>query len=141
MAGSSVRQKPSFRRTLCVCLLLLAILAVFLRNHAGICVSSSGYRCPFYALTGLHCLGCGGTRAFDALLAGDFAGAFYYHPLFFATALAGVLLFTRYAWRAFRGGPPARRKPFGTAKGILLALGLLSFWIVRNLPFYQAVFF
>ena len=35
----------------------------------------SGYRCPFHAITGWWCPGCGGTRAMLALLHGDVAGA------------------------------------------------------------------
>lgn len=40
------------------------------------------YHCPFSYLFGLSCPGCGMTRAFFSLLRFDFAGAFYYHPLF-----------------------------------------------------------
>ena len=35
----------------------------------------SSYRCPFHAVTGWYCPGCGGTRALGALLHGDLAGA------------------------------------------------------------------
>ena len=39
------------------------------------------YRCPFKAVTGIPCPGCGMTRAVLSALRGDFRTAFYYHPL------------------------------------------------------------
>jgi len=36
--------------------------------------------CPFIALTGLPCPGCGMTRAMDALLHGDWSRAVAFHP-------------------------------------------------------------
>lgn len=41
----------------------------------------SGYRCPFLAVTGHYCPGCGGTRALLALLQGDVAGALHNNAL------------------------------------------------------------
>ena len=40
-----------------------------------------GYRCPFEAVFGIDCPGCGLTRALLAALRLDFAGSFSYHPL------------------------------------------------------------
>ena len=36
--------------------------------------------CAFYALTGIVCPGCGGTRSVRFLLKGDFVRSFLYHP-------------------------------------------------------------
>ncbi len=36
--------------------------------------------CPFHLITGYYCPGCGGTRAFYALLHGRILQAFFYHP-------------------------------------------------------------
>lgn len=47
------------------------------------------YKCPFLRLTGFPCPGCGMTRAYKSLLAGDLSAAFAYHPLF---ALAPILV-------------------------------------------------
>ena len=41
-----------------------------------------GVGCPIKFATGISCPGCGITRAFMSLAVGDFAAAFYYHPLF-----------------------------------------------------------
>jgi hypothetical protein len=45
--------------------------------------------CPFHALTGVPCPGCGTTRALVALAHGDFAGALAFNPLATAALLAG----------------------------------------------------
>lgn len=37
--------------------------------------------CLFRFVTGLPCPGCGGTRAFTAVLRGDLIHAFFYHPV------------------------------------------------------------
>ena len=39
------------------------------------------YKCPLRALFGIPCPLCGITRALFSVLHGDFAAAFYYHPL------------------------------------------------------------
>lgn len=37
--------------------------------------------CPFKALTGIPCPGCGGTRALQSILRGDILNALYINPL------------------------------------------------------------
>ncbi len=54
-----------------------------------------GIRCPFHALTGLPCPGCGLTRSVLALLHGNFAQSIALHPfgpLLFFALLASILL-------------------------------------------------
>jgi len=45
--------------------------------------------CPFHALTGVPCPGCGTTRAVLALARGDVTGAFGWNPLAAAALLLG----------------------------------------------------
>lgn len=37
--------------------------------------------CMFYAVTGIYCPGCGGTRAVISLLKGQVVRSFFYHPI------------------------------------------------------------
>ncbi len=53
-------------------------------------------QCLFVRLTGLPCLGCGGTRCARNLVNLDFAQAFLYHPGFFLVAMLAAL-WTAYA--------------------------------------------
>ncbi len=54
--------------------------------------------CPIRFLTGISCPGCGISRALIALLKGDVASAFYYHPLFWLPMVIVVLWFFRRKW-------------------------------------------
>ena len=54
-----------------------------------------GVTCPILYFTGISCAGCGMSRAWMCLLHLDFAGAFYYHPLFWIPGVgAACLLYT-----------------------------------------------
>ena len=55
-------------------------------------------RCPFYALTGLKCAGCGATRAVHLLLHGDFAGALAQNPLLFIALPFAAVWLLKPAW-------------------------------------------
>lgn len=90
--------------------------------------------CLFHKTTGLHCAGCGMTRATHAALHGRFFEAFLHNPL-------GVLLLPLvflaialeiFSWVRGRAGYPRLRigrKGFWT----LVAL-ILTFWVLRNIP-------
>ena len=54
--------------------------------------------CPFHAITGLYCPGCGGTRAIMALLSGHPAVSFLYPPavLYGAACAAGAVIYHYY---------------------------------------------
>ena len=88
--------------------------------------------CPFHLLTGLHCPGCGSTRALHALLHGRIREAFGYNPLLFVTlSLVGYealrILFARKGIRLFSplGSPFFSR---------LFLIVILLFTVLRNLP-------
>ena len=49
-------------------------------------MTRQGFPCLFHLLTGLYCPGCGGTRAVRAMMAGNLALSFQYHPLVLYTA-------------------------------------------------------
>ncbi len=74
------------------------------------------WQCPFKAITGLPCPGCGGVRAFESILRGDVPGALCVNPLsvlamlFFAVSavwLAVLLIFVfsvKLGWLPAVGG-------------------------------------
>jgi hypothetical protein len=92
--------------------------------------SRSGFLpvCVLHVTTGLHCPGCGMTRAMHALLHGDMLAAVRFNALLvLALPVGGFAL-----WRWWRRRPV--RWPVGVAWG---AFGLLiAFGIARNLPVY-----
>mgnify|MGYP005755808125 FL=1 len=53
--------------------------------------------CPFQALTGIFCPGCGATRALHALVHGDLAGALAMNPLLVVSLPIIALLLARVA--------------------------------------------
>jgi len=91
--------------------------------------------CPFRALTGLDCPGCGGLRAVNDLGNLDLAAAASSNLLVVLAVPLLVALWvtwTRRAWRGGPAGPPARHRL--VLSQLALALTLV-FMVVRNLPF------
>jgi hypothetical protein len=88
--------------------------------------------CPFLAVTGWYCPGCGALRAVHALGHGDLMTALARNP--FAVVAVGYLLFTWVLWfqRSVTGRPPGRSAPAWMLYGVLGAI--LAFWVLRNLP-------
>lgn len=79
--------------------------------------------CPFHAMTGLHCPGCGSTRALHQLAHGNFISAFRLNALaILAVPVLGVLL--------ARGGRQFIRPVWIWS---LLAV-VVVFGVLRNLP-------
>ncbi len=54
-------------------------------------LESLGVTCPIKFLTGISCAGCGMSRAWLAIIRGDFAAAFSFHPLFWLPCAAVML--------------------------------------------------
>lgn len=65
----------------------LAAVALFY-----LALEAVGVTCPIKFLTGISCAGCGMSRAWLALLRGDWAGALAFHPLVLLPIPAGLLL-------------------------------------------------
>ena len=91
--------------------------------------------CPFRALTGFTCPGCGTTRGLHKLFHGDIIGAFQLNPLMLL--LLPILLFVlvRYTSAAMRGRSINVNRLDAKYIWMLFAV-VLSFWIFRNTPFY-----
>ena len=88
-----------------------------------------------------HCPGCGGTRMVRCLLAGDWMGAVYYHPLFLAALLAGIVWLIWSFLRTFRKDWKPLRLLVNSRWWLLLPIVLIGFTLIRNTPFYQQYFY
>ena len=109
----------------------LASLALHLRDPH---VSGSWGFCPFHAMTGLWCPGCGGLRAVNDLTHGDLLAAASSN-LVLVLALPFVaaiwLAWLRRSWT----GVPRRATGVSTAVVWLVVVPVLVFSVARNLPF------
>ncbi len=87
--------------------------------------------CPFHAVTGLFCPGCGSTRTLHALLHGDLMQALAMNPLL----VVAIPLLAWMALNAAGANLPGRRllQPWAGNPRAWLAV-LLGYWILRNLP-------
>lgn len=74
--------------------------------------------CPVRSLTGILCPGCGMARAWQAFFRLDIAGAFAYHPMFWAVPV--VALFVLYDCRLFA----SQKINTAVLLGILLGVGI-----------------
>ena len=57
---------------------IVCVLILWWWYRAHLCVYD--FSCRIHRITGLYCPGCGGTRAFDALMHGHLIRSFCYHP-------------------------------------------------------------
>lgn len=91
--------------------------------------------CALYALTGLHCPGCGGTRAAHALLGGEVAQAFGFNPAFVLAVPVLLFVYGGWWWKAVSGDRPSAATVNISPRsvGILFVL-VVAFGIARNLP-------
>lgn len=109
------------------------VLALQLRDPH---VQGSWGFCPFRALTGLDCPGCGGLRAVHDLGNLDVVSAASSNLLFVLAVPLLVALWLAWARRAWRdggpAGPPTRHRML---LGQLAVVLLVVFTVARNLPF------
>lgn len=96
-------------------------------------------KCQFHQLTGMHCPGCGLTRAVHSACNGRFEQAFAYNVLGVVILPYLGVATVRSLW-SWMWGTPARpsRLPRGVNKWtpIVLAVVLVLFWVLRNIPYY-----
>ena len=131
MAATSRLPFDSRFRMAAVALAALPCLAIlFTLNPAD---SSLFPSCPFRALTGFHCPGCGTLRGLHQLLHGQLMEAFSFNPLMVLfLPFLGYALLSNAVFSAGGRRLPGFRLP---ATGIWLLLGaIILFWILRNVP-------
>ncbi len=91
--------------------------------------------CPFRALTGLDCPGCGTTRALHQLLHGNVVAAFELNPLtilLLPVLVCALVSFTRSAIT----GQPMPQLSIPPKYVWLSVVVVLGFWVFRNTAFY-----
>jgi hypothetical protein len=90
--------------------------------------------CPFLAVTGLYCPGCGSLRMFHALAHGHFGEAMGHNVLAFAMLPVLGYFWARWTLARAQGRPP--RTKAGDPRLIwALFVTVMAFWVLRNLPF------
>ena len=92
--------------------------------------------CYFRRVSGCYCPGCGGTRAFFALLKGQLCLSLRMNPLLLSgLAVGGFLALIHGAERLSKGRLHLSNRFRATpAAGWWLAGAMVAFWILRNLP-------
>ena len=88
--------------------------------------------CPFLAVSGWYCPGCGSLRALHDLAHGDLAGALARNPLMVVAAAGLLVAFVLWTRRLWRGAPRTRVAPAALLYGLLSLV--LAFWVLRNVP-------
>lgn len=89
--------------------------------------------CPFLAVTGLYCPGCGSLRTVHALAHGDLATAWDRNPL--AVLLLPLVLVAWAAWGLRLLGRRAWHPSRVPARWIwALLVVVLAYWVARNVP-------
>ena len=124
---------PAPFRFILLCCLILAIWGTFFLFPATDYAPGTVYpKCPFHALTGLHCAGCGSLRTMSCLAKGDFTRAWTKNKL-------AIILMPFVIWGFLAYGARCFKIPFPLifVKPILIWLLLvliILFWICRNIP-------
>lgn len=138
MAAVYASQLFTDGRTRCLTLLTISLggiaaaYVLYTFNPAG---SAFYPPCPFHALTGLYCPGCGSLRALHHLLHGHVATAFGFNPLMVASLPFLGYSFLSYCMVEIRG--KSLPTVFVPAIFVWMYLGVvLLFWVMRNISIY-----
>jgi hypothetical protein len=90
--------------------------------------------CPFYAITGLYCPGCGTLRSLHALLHADLRSAFGFNAV---TVLLTPMLVIAWLSVGIAGIGGLRLPRLWNAPrwtGWAIAVAVCLFWVLRNVP-------
>jgi hypothetical protein len=107
-------------------------LAFAVAIHVWDPISTAGPTCPFLAITGRYCPGCGTLRCLHSLAHGHLGAAIDHNAL--TVSLLPLILA---AWVsvgvAALLGRPAREWRLPSWAGRALACAIVAFWVLRNL--------
>lgn len=115
-------------------LLSAAAAAAALASVAMVDPNEPGHypTCPFLAVTGWFCPGCGSLRAAHALAHGDLREALARNPLMVVTVPALVVWWVVWLLRAARARPRRWLAPAWTIWALFTVI--VAFAVARNLP-------
>ncbi len=113
--------------------LVLMVALGWLRQHGPV-----GWLppCTFHRLTGLHCPGCGMTRATFAALHGRFGLAFRANPVGMVLLPLVIIGLGLEVLGWARAKPLPWRLSLGAYGGWVVAGTVVVFWLLRNLPWW-----
>ena len=89
-------------------------------------------QCPFKAMTGWDCPGCGMTRALRAVVTGHPGRALDHNALVVLAVVVGIIWYATSWVRTRRGRPPLALRRGSWWTGALLVVVAL-FWVTRNI--------
>ena len=123
-------ERPRFSRKLVTGVLLVTffIAAILLLRRFDPAEYSFYPKCTLYQATGLHCPGCGATRAVGALAAGRLSDAIRYNPLL---VLVGPVIAAIVIIKLKRED---QSEASWTVFSVSMVVVVISFAIARNLP-------
>ena len=127
-----IPQRERLKYSLGLGFITFSVIFLFLFNPAH---STFYAPCLFHTLTGFYCPGCGSLRALHQLLHGNMLKAFGLNPLMvLSLPFLGYVFISRVVLvRRKRPSPVV----FIPAIWIwLIGVGILMFWMLRNIPFY-----
>jgi hypothetical protein len=127
----TLRTLPSWRLAALLALALVVAGFAIVRG-AGPAPPAWYPPCPFHALTGLWCPGCGSARVLHDLAHGHLLAACQHNILIVALAPFLLVWAAVSLWRGLLRNQPPLRAPLGAAR--LLLIVIMVFWIARNLP-------
>lgn len=100
-------------------------------------VGMGGISCTFNDFTGMYCPGCGGQRAFKALLHGEFLKALRFNALIFVMLPILLYAYVYMVETTITSGKGWLAKFTIPSVVGYIVIGLLGvFFILRNIPFY-----
>lgn len=116
---------------------LTVALFLLLLLLAGLIPGMGGYLCPIYAITGLYCPACGGTRMFLLLITGHFASAFRMNPPLFMLTPILLYLVGAQILRLLAGREIVPTLLPKTWMVIVFVSVLFLYGILRNIPGFE----
>ena len=91
--------------------------------------------CFIHYITGYYCPGCGGTRAFDCFIHGQWIRSFFYHPAVLVAFILFMNTYIRYVISKFKNDRKyVRAINLGTV--IYIDFFILAWFLLRNLYVY-----